>query len=77
MAEFKATIKREKAREMVSNSGTELTDELFAELGYAHQLIVNIHEKFVGPVKMVGEYEGRYYTLRETQEAVAKVLELQ
>lgn len=76
MAELKLTIKKDKARELANGGGVELTDEVYGKLNYNNQLLVNLHEKFIGPVTTVGEFQGNYYVRREEAEAIAKAMKL-
>lgn len=76
MAKLSIDIVKNETRQFTSSRGVELTDEIFEEMSLANQVLVNLHEKFVGEVEKVGEYEGRYFVQREQLEAVAKVFKL-
>lgn len=76
MANLSLTIKKEKGRELGTTDGVELTDEIYNSMSYSNQLHIGLHEKFIGPVTQVGEFQGRYYVLRDTLEAIAKLMKL-
>lgn len=63
MAELKLLIKNADGRKVVGKAQkeVELTDEIYESMSEANQLLVSLHDKFIGEVTHVGEYEGRYY----------------
>ena len=82
MADLKVKIVSEsvKTREARSGATTELTDDIFKKMNMTAQVMINLHEKFVGPVDEVGEYNGsgttNYYVLTQHAEAVASVFKV-